>query len=354
MRALLVVLLSLIALPAFADEKSEAEREMVKAEQHLERGEYDAAIARFHVARSLVPSSSGPYLGLGLAHARAGRCDQAIAYLEEYLRRKKTGAKPEAQSTLTECRARLPKPVEPKSVEPKPTEPKPVEPKPTEAKPVEPKPTEPKPVEPKPTEAKPVEKPKPTEKPKPVEKPIVPRPPPPPIQSGQLTVEVGPIDANVLINGVQVAESTRRYQGPMASGDYKVIAEREGWRSATASVKLAPGGRAARTLTLLPLRKHGWLGLAVPFTALALATGIAAITTFYAADGNPEESSAYQDNKTANAAMQGIFYPSLALAATGFVLYGVLNRGRVADGPPLQMSLAPLPSGGVVQLRASF
>ena len=57
-----------------------------------------------------MPSSSGPYLGLGLAYARSGKCDQAIPYLEEYLRRKKQSPKPEAGDTLNPCKQRAVKP----------------------------------------------------------------------------------------------------------------------------------------------------------------------------------------------------------------------------------------------------
>jgi len=84
------------AAPARADDISDAQAEMEKAQEDLERGEFEAAIGRFNVARSLVKSSSGPYLGLGLAYARMGHCEQAIPYLEEYLRRKKSNPKPEA------------------------------------------------------------------------------------------------------------------------------------------------------------------------------------------------------------------------------------------------------------------
>src|SRR3954466_7820354 len=101
-RALLLSLL--VAAAARADGKSEAAAEMVKAQENLDRGEWEAAISRFNLARTLVPSSSGPYLGLGLAHARSGRCEQAIPYLEEYLRRKTENPKPEASATLADCK----------------------------------------------------------------------------------------------------------------------------------------------------------------------------------------------------------------------------------------------------------
>jgi hypothetical protein len=109
MRRLAFALL-LAATPAFADNKADALAEMVKAQDDLDRGNFDAAIARFNVARSLAPESSGPYLGLGLANARAGRCEEAIPFLEEYLRRKTQGAKPEARATLDDCKRKVVKP----------------------------------------------------------------------------------------------------------------------------------------------------------------------------------------------------------------------------------------------------
>ena len=93
---------------AFADAKADALAEMEKAQDNLDHGEYDAAVARFNVARSLFPSSSGPYLGLGLAHARAGRCVEAIPFLEEYLKRKTKDPKPEGREALDDCRKKTP------------------------------------------------------------------------------------------------------------------------------------------------------------------------------------------------------------------------------------------------------
>ena len=110
-RRTLLALAALIfsALPAFADDRREAAIEMEKANTHLSRHEYEEAIARFNVARKLVPASSGPYLGLGLAYAATDRCREAVAYLEEYLQRQKS-PKPEAERTIAECRPKMVQP----------------------------------------------------------------------------------------------------------------------------------------------------------------------------------------------------------------------------------------------------
>lgn len=101
--------LLLMAAPSLADDRREAAIEMEKANSHLARHEYEEAIARFNVARKLVPSSSGPYLGLGLAYAATDRCREAVAYLEEYLQRQKS-PKPEAEKTIAECRPKMVQP----------------------------------------------------------------------------------------------------------------------------------------------------------------------------------------------------------------------------------------------------
>jgi hypothetical protein len=394
MTRFVVLALVVAAAPALADKVADAESEMVKAQENLDRGEYDAAIGRFDVARSLVPTSSGPYLGLGLAYARSGRCEQAIAYIEEYLRRKKSNPKPEARATLDDCRNRLPKPMgrilvtsDPPGCEVRLDDPQgpivgntPWESGPLsvgthrvylshagyrettgvvnveanarnsvavalaalEVTPPPPPPPPPKPVEPPPP---PVE----------VAPPKPPLPPQPAgIIPGKLVVDVAPVEASVSVNGNRVAASTRHYEGPMIAGDYNILVEKEGYRSVTTTMKVTSGETATRALTLRETWHHAWLSLAVPFTAIALGAGIGAIVTFYAAEGKPADSSEYNDNKTANAALQGVFYPSLAIAAVGYVLWGVVNRNRVIDGPPVRIGVAPLRGGGAVGLSASF
>src|SRR5262245_38289045 len=95
---------------AIAGPRERAAIEMDAANAHLDKREYELAIARFNNARKLAPSSSGPYLGLGLAYAATDRCREAVAYLEEYLRRKKGESKPQASAALADCRARMVKP----------------------------------------------------------------------------------------------------------------------------------------------------------------------------------------------------------------------------------------------------
>jgi uncharacterized membrane protein YgcG len=85
--------------------EGEAEAEMLKAKQALERAQYDVAIGHLLVARSLAPEASGPYLNLGIAYERLGRCADAVPMLEEYLRRKPKSPHPSAATTLAACRA---------------------------------------------------------------------------------------------------------------------------------------------------------------------------------------------------------------------------------------------------------
>jgi len=142
-------------------------------------------------------------------------------------------------------------------------------------------------------------------------------------------------EAKVLVNGQQASEATGRFSKSYAPGTYDVLLERDGYRSALATIDLKSGEAIERSVTLKPVRKHAWLGLAIPATLLAAATGVAAIVTFYAADGQPLGPD-FQTQKNANAAMQGLFYPSLALAAVGYIVYAVKNKGRIADGAPLR------------------
>lgn len=92
------------ALAASAEAEAAAEAEMLKARQIMDRGEDAAAIEHLLAARALAPEASGPYLHLGLAYARLGRCEEAIPMLEEYLQRKRSSPHVSAAVTLSMCR----------------------------------------------------------------------------------------------------------------------------------------------------------------------------------------------------------------------------------------------------------
>lgn len=89
---------------ASAEAEAAAEAEMLKARQIMDRGEDAAAIDHLLAARALAPEASGPYLHLGLAYARLGRCEEAIPMLEEYLQRKRSSPHMSAAATLSACR----------------------------------------------------------------------------------------------------------------------------------------------------------------------------------------------------------------------------------------------------------
>jgi hypothetical protein len=91
MRGLAVLLSVLVAAPGFADSsRARAEREMVAAKAAMELQEWERAIEHLEKARLLAPDASGPYLNLGIAYERLGRCGEAVEMIEAYLHRKKT------------------------------------------------------------------------------------------------------------------------------------------------------------------------------------------------------------------------------------------------------------------------
>lgn len=92
------------ALAASTEAEAAAEAEMLKARQIMDRGEDAAAIDHLLAARALAPEASGPYLHLGLAYARLGRCEEAIPMLGEYLQRKRSSPHVSAAATLSACR----------------------------------------------------------------------------------------------------------------------------------------------------------------------------------------------------------------------------------------------------------
>jgi hypothetical protein len=371
----LLLISILFASLARADEKSDAEAEMVKAQDNLDRGEFEAAIGRFNVARSLVPHSSGPYLGLGLAYARSGRCEQAIPYLEEYLRRKKSNPKAEAGDTLNDCRKRSVKPTgrivvtsEPSGAEVRFDE---VTGPILGVTPFESQPLPPgrhrvfvsktgfrgassdvvvnanerstftvalvtqAPASP--------QSPPETRQPERAPRIVVnlPQPPPAPakvVEPGKLVVDVTP-EAKLSLNGSELAAATTHYEGTQPPGELNLIAEKDGYRAVATSVKLESGKSERRELKLQPVRKNVWLGVGIGFTVVAAAMGAGALGSYVVANDKPRDTSDYTSNKNATLAMQGLFYPTLAVAAVGYIVWGVLNRGKVADGPPLRVKL---------------
>jgi tetratricopeptide (TPR) repeat protein len=361
--ARLTLALVLLASVAQADDKAGAQAEMVKAQENLNRGEFEAAIGHFDLARSLAPSSSGPYLGLGLAYARSGRCEQAIPHLEEYLRRKQQNPKPEAAGTLEDCRKRAARAMgrvvvtsDPSGAEVRfdDAEGPPLGTTPFESQPLPPgrhrvfvaksgfrsassevavnagerstftvalvAEATPRVVAP--------------------EKPriAIPPAPPEPIVPGRLIVDA-PADAHIWLNGNEVA--TRHYEGPQVAGEYRILVEKDGHRSVSTTVKLSAGATERRELKLQPLKKNAWLGVGIGFTVVAAAMGAGALATYVVGNDKPRDTDDYQNNKTATLAMQGIFYPTLAVAAAGYIVWGVVNRGRISDGPPLSVQATP-------------
>jgi tetratricopeptide (TPR) repeat protein len=94
---------------ALAQEAKDAEFMMAQGQKYFEQQNWQAAIAMFNGARTIAPERPGPYLWLGLAHAAAGQCEQALPFLESYLKRKQGEPKPEALRTLADCKVKTQK-----------------------------------------------------------------------------------------------------------------------------------------------------------------------------------------------------------------------------------------------------
>jgi tetratricopeptide (TPR) repeat protein len=98
--------LSLNGAKAHAEPSEQAATQAMKrAQEHMLQKDYAAAAQAYDEARALAPDASGPYLGLGLAHAAQGHCQEAVPALEEYLKRKGDDPQPGAKATLEACRA---------------------------------------------------------------------------------------------------------------------------------------------------------------------------------------------------------------------------------------------------------
>ena len=128
----LLIAVFVLVGPASAD--SDPEREAVTlltdGAELMRRGELEPARAKFLAARRLVPERANPYRLLGLVEARLGNCAEAVANLDEFLRRASLddARRAEAQAVRDDCQQQLrPKPLNPVIVTP----PKPPPPKPT-------------------------------------------------------------------------------------------------------------------------------------------------------------------------------------------------------------------------------
>ena len=394
----LLGLIGLVGNVAHADRKQDAIVEMQKAQTHLDKSEFDAAIARFNVARSLAPDSSGPLLGLGLAHARAGRCPEAVGFLEEYLRRKTKDPKPEALTSLEQCKSKAPPPsgklvvtTEPAGAEVRIGDPNapalgltPFEkdgfavgetkvfvwrdgyrpavkdanivagqaasiaitlealPKAEPDKPVDPThPPDPNSPTTPTTPARPVE-------PAPV------TPMRPTMAAARLILDIEPVAGNLLINGVESAKNATHHEQPVVAGTYTIYVDRPGYRAVTGDITVATGQQMRKVFSMKPLKRSGMLGLAVPFTLIGIGAGAGAIATFYMANDKLNTTKDFKDLKLTQQVLQYTAYGCIPLALTGFILYGVFNRGRVSDGPAIQLSAAPLQGGGYASLHGRF
>jgi hypothetical protein len=106
-----------ILLIAFAkpvdDVMADAEAMMKRGHKLLLEKKYPEAIQVFEAARALAPDKPGPLLGLGLALSGAEKCREAVPVLERYVSMKGGEAKPEAVSTLAECKVKTAPPPDP-------------------------------------------------------------------------------------------------------------------------------------------------------------------------------------------------------------------------------------------------
>lgn len=389
-----IVAPSFVVGVAHADRKQDAILEMQKAQGHLDKSEFDAAIARFNVARSLAPDSSGPLLGLGLAHARAGRCPESVGFLEEYLRRKAKDPKPEALTTLEQCKSKAPPPAgklvvttEPAGAEVRIGDPNapavgltPFEKdgfatgetkifvwregyKPavkdvnitagqssTVALTLEAVPKN------EPDVATPVDPSRPpdpvTNPPRPVEQPVTPARPT--ITPARLILDIEPVAGNILINGVESAKNVTHHEQPVVAGTYTIYVDRVGYRAVTGDITVATGQQMRKVFPMRALKKSGMLGLAVPFTLIGVGAAAGAIATFYLAEDKLNTTQDFKDLKLAQQVLQYTSYACIPLALTGYILYGVFNRGKVSDGPAMQLSAAPTRGGGYIGLSYRF
>jgi hypothetical protein len=375
---------------ARADNQAQATEEMAKAEEHLERAEFDQAIARFKAARALVPSSSGPLFGLGIAYVRAGRCADGLPVLEEYLRKKGKSARPEAQAAVDDCQLRtstVPGRVEiasdPIGAEVRfDSETAPVAgttpfagehhagavrvfvTKPgyhAASSEVKLLPGKSVAVALKLTALPRMDELRPAGPGSPSTQYVPPQQDVPAGPAGKIIVDIAPVEATVTVNDTEVPGRTRRYEGPMVAGRYRVLVEHEGYRAVEADLTLNPGETVQKSVQLQPTRSGRWLGLGIPMTLVAVAAGAGAIACYVKANdlnNNPPSSGTPNDQidtyNHAQIALWVVGGVALAGAVAGYTLYAITNRGKIADGPPLQVAVLPLRDGAFASAQLRF
>jgi hypothetical protein len=240
--ALLTLALLFVPLAHAADRGAEAEKEMIKAKQAMERREFEVAIGHLLVARSLAPEASGPYLNLGLAYAALDRCADAIPMFEEYLRRKKKDPHPSAATMLAACREKL-------TPEPPPAPP------PAETR----APAPPPPAPSEPDEDEPI--------PPPVRAPA-----PPP---AHLSLKISPVAAHVILNGEVIPKETRELERDLLAGGYQLKVEQKGWVPFARDFWVQPGSTVIETVVLR--KKRIWPTVVGVLAAVAVTGAVVAI-----------------------------------------------------------------------------
>ena len=251
---------------------------MLKAKQAMEHAQYEVAVGHLLVARSLVPDASGPYLNLGVAYERLGRCNEAVPMLEEYLRRKPKSPSPIAARSLDACRAQATttKPPTPSTADDEGPD------APRAAKPsdilqpyavvggIGPSPAAPPSaqvggVPPSATPTLP-----PSFTPTPFDAPVAPKPRP-----ARLTVSVSPIGANLRLNGQPAGADLTHFERDIPPGSYEIYAERPGYRPVSRSGWLVPGEVHLDLLTMR--KKRVWPIVVGVLSAALVAGGLVAI-----------------------------------------------------------------------------
>jgi tetratricopeptide (TPR) repeat protein len=79
---------------------------MERGSDAMSRGDFKQAVVFFRAAKELKPDATGPLLALGLALRANGDCQEAIAHLEEYYKRKPEGD-PKGKSAIEFCKKEI-------------------------------------------------------------------------------------------------------------------------------------------------------------------------------------------------------------------------------------------------------